>query len=140
MSLHYLAFRTLVHATESEDKVMLAMRNVTDIDELSRTEARGHHGNPIVILECEIKKNREIDGFFKKMDPGAIEEMIRSIDQRVDQECHIYFRLDKQEAYHGRIVLAEHDDFIQVRGTIESYPRSKGSAVDSFRKYLESFI
>jgi RNA binding exosome subunit len=139
MSLHYLAFRTLVHATESEEKVFEAMRSATSLEELSRTEVQGHHGNAIVILEGEIKRSREIDGFFKRMDGKALEEIIKSLDQRVDDDCHIYFRLDKQEAYQGRITLAEHEDFIQVRGTIRSYPKNRDSAISSFRKYLESF-
>ncbi|NYT15815.1 MAG: hypothetical protein GKC02_07670 [Methanomassiliicoccales archaeon] len=140
MSLHYLAFRTLVHATESEEKVFEVMRFVTSLEELSRTEVQGHHGNAIVILEGEIKKSREIDGFFNRMDREALEEIIKSLDQRVDENCHIYFRLDKQEAYQGRIVLAGHEDFIQVRGNVKSYPKRRDSAMGSIREYLDSFI
>jgi RNA binding exosome subunit len=140
MSLHYLAFRTLVHATESEEKVSKALKFTTDLEELSRTEAEGYYENPIVILEGEIKKSRDIAGFFNRMDGKAIEEIIRSLDQRVDDDCNIYFRLDKQEAYQGRMVLAEHEDFIQVRGNIKSYPKRRDSAMASIRKYLDSFI
>ncbi|HUV25120.1 MAG TPA: RNA-binding domain-containing protein [Methanomassiliicoccales archaeon] len=140
MSLHYLAFRTLVHATESEEKVSAAMRFATGLKEFTRTEVHGHYGNPIVILEGEIKKSREIDEFFKRMDKKATERIISSLDLRVDDDCQLFFRLDKQEAYQGRIVLTEYEDFIQVRGKIKSYPKSRDSAMGSIRKYLESFL
>ena len=140
MSLHYLAFRTLVHATESEEKVTESMRFATNLEELDRTEAQGYHGNPIVVLEGEIRRSKEIDDFFKRMDHEAIRGILESLDQRVDDDCHIYFRLDKQEAYLGRVILAEHQDFIQVRGTIRSYPRNRDSAIRSIQSYLGSFI
>lgn len=140
MSLHYLAFRTLVHATESEEKVSEALRFATSLEELSRTELQGYYENPIIVLEGEIKKSRKIDGFFNKMDGQALKEIIRSLDSRVNDDCQIHFRLDKQEAYQGRIVLAEHEDFIQVRGKIKSYPKSRDSAMGSIREYLDSFV
>jgi RNA binding exosome subunit len=140
MSLHYLAFRTLVHATESEEKVSTAMRFATGSKELKRTEVHGHYGNPIVILEGEIRKSKAIDEFFKKMDKRATERIIRSLDLRVDDDCQLFFRLDKQEAYQGQIILAEHEDFIQVQGKIKSYPKNRDSAMGSIRKYFESFV
>lgn len=140
MSLHYLAFRALIHATESEEKVLEAMRFVTGKGELAATKTHGHYGNPITIIEGEIRREREISEFFRRMDERTNREIISSLEFRVDDECHLFFRLDKQAAYQGMIILAEREDFIQVRGKIKCYPRNRDNAIVSIREYLGSFL
>jgi RNA binding exosome subunit len=140
MSFHYLAFRAFVHATESEQKVTEAMEFVTGKENPSRQEVEGHHGNPIVILELEVKGARNIDQLFRRMETDDVARILDTLEDRVDEDFLMFFRLDKQQAYLGRMVLSDDDDFIQVRGKIEAYPKRHDIAMASVRSYLESFI
>lgn len=140
MSFHYLAFRAFVHATESEQKVTEAMNFVNGKEVPSRQEVEGHHGNPIVILELEVRGAQNIDQLFSRMDKRDIGRILETLEDRVDEDFQMYFRLDKQQAYLGRMVLSDGDDVIHVRGKIESYPKRHDIAMGSVRNYLESFI
>ncbi len=51
MAFTSVHFRTFVHATEDEGKVVQAMKFVSGLEEFERDVTEGHHGNKIVILE-----------------------------------------------------------------------------------------
>jgi len=140
MPLQYLSFRAFVHATENEDRVVLAMKLATGLDEFSRVEVDGHHGNPIVILEGDVRKKRDIRRFFSLMEGDDIIELLNSLEDRVEEDSHFYMRLDKQEAYLGRLRLAVDEDVIQVRGAVVSYPKNREAGLASMREFLQSFL
>ena len=139
MPMHYISFRVFVHATECEESVVSALRYVTDLEEFKRIEAEGHHGNLIIILESEIRRRKEMDALFGRMESTVIQEILGTLEHRVDDNCNLFFRLDKQAAFQGEIRLADHDDVIRARGKIESYPKRRETAMVSIREYLESF-
>jgi RNA-binding protein len=140
MAFHSLNFRTFTHSTEDEERVVRAMVFTSGVSEVSRTKSSGYHGNPITILEATVGGRKEIDAFFGRLGKVAIEELVRTLERRIDDECSFFLRLDKQEAYLGRLVLAKKDDVIALRAKVKVYPRRKSIALEAVARYLESYL
>ena len=129
MDLASLAFRTFAHATEIEDRVEQALRFVSGAEEVTKSRSEGYHGNPIVVVEARITRSKEMKSFFASLDAADMQKLIDTLELRVDEESMFFLRLDKQVAFEGRSVLADHDDIISVRGKIKSYPQSRDNAL-----------
>jgi len=140
MGFHYLSFRTFCQATEDEEKVVQALKFVSGVDAVERNASEGYHGNKIVVLEGAIRSKKRIDAFFGRLSNSDIAKILETLEQRVDEECALFFRLDKQEAYLGRLILAKSEDVISVRAKVECYPRRRESALEQARRYFESIL
>ncbi|MCX8162198.1 MAG: hypothetical protein N3E44_04310 [Candidatus Bathyarchaeota archaeon] len=123
MGLHgSLELEVYVHATEDESKVMKAVSNILPKDlyekiSFNKVKARGHYGNPIIIMKAEVKvEDPEVLSKYiiGKMESYDREYVRRSLERFINDVGTVYFRFDKQEAYLGRIVLRS-DDPICVR-------------------------
>jgi RNA binding exosome subunit len=144
MSLHNLCFRAFCQATEDEAKVKTAMLFASGgkDEKVKRTKCEGYHGNPIIILDVCIQSPRAIKSFFQRLSEVDRKVLLSDLDRRVDEDCAFYFRLDKQEAYLGLLVLgekSEENDIIAVHGKIKSYPKSRDSSLTNMTNYLASF-
>jgi RNA-binding protein len=144
MTLHNLCFRAFCQATEDEAKVRTALLFASGGKEekVKRTKCEGYHGNPIVILDVCIESSRVIKSFFQRLSEVDRRALLDDLERRVDEDCAFYFRLDKQEAYLGRLVLGEkkeENDIIAAHGKIKSYPKSRESSLRSMADYLASF-
>jgi RNA binding exosome subunit len=144
MTLHNLCFRAFCQATEDEAKVRTALLFASGgkDEKVKRTKCEGYHGNPIVILDIYIESSRAIKSFFQRLLEVDRKALLEDLERRVDEDCAFYFRLDKQEAYLGRLALGEkgeENDIIAVHGKIKSYPKSRDSSLRSMAEYLSSF-
>ena len=140
MSIVSLHFRTFVHETEDEQKVIDAMKFATGLEEFERDESEGHHGNRIVILEGHMKDKKAVKQWFKRMPQDDIGTMLATLEQRVDEDCFIFFRLDKQKAFLGELAMTTGDDAIAVRGKVQSYPRKLEVALTGAREFLSGYL
>ncbi len=140
MSFHSLSFRTFCQATEDEAKVVQALRFVTGAEAVERSVSEGYHGNKIIVLESAITSRKKIDSFFSRLSRSELEQILATLDSRVDEECALFFRLDKQDAYQEKLRLTSGEDVISVRGKIECYPKRRETALTGAREYFESII
>jgi RNA binding exosome subunit len=140
MAILNMHFRVFCHATEDEAKVIQALKFASGADEITREVTEGYHGNPIIILEVFIKERRRSRDFFIKLDAMEIQELIDSLQKRMDDDCNLYLRLDKQEAYLGNLKMTTSDDAIAVRAKVESYPKKLETAIKSVTEFLESLV
>jgi len=140
MSFHSLSFRTFSQATEDEQKVVQALRFASGAGAVERSVSEGYHGNKIVILESTITSRKKIDSFFARLSKDDIERILATLDPRVDEECALFFRLDKQEAYLEKLVLTAGDDVISVRAKIECYPKRRENALNVAQEYFQSLL
>jgi len=102
------------HATEDEEKVKQAVQRIARYEHA--WEARrlsGHYDDPIILLTSRTGKRREavdllanIVGRLSSLDREAL---LSELPNRVDAQGSLYVRLDKQKAYHGRVVLNDND-------------------------------
>jgi RNA binding exosome subunit len=135
---HRLDFRVHCHATEEEERVLKAFTFVSGIESPEVTKAEGYHGNPITIFTGSLEDSRGIRAFWRRVEEaGELEAVLRDIGRRVDEECQLHLRFDKQEAYMGRLKIARHDDVVSVRGKVAAYPARRERAIQAVIQYLQ---
>jgi len=128
--------RTFSHATEDLEKVKLAFANVVGPLEMTVSVTEGHHGNLITIVEGETKEVRDISAFFERISDDDLNEILRSVDARTDEGCNLFLRLDKQEAYEGRVKMTDGDDAVSVRIRVGAFPHRCEIAKDLVKAYV----
>jgi RNA binding exosome subunit len=133
-----LNFRTFAQATEDLERVEKALRYSSGATDISRSTNTGYHGNPITILEVRVSDSKRIKAVFRALGEEGLKTLLRSLDLRMDEESNFFFRLDKQDAYLEKAVLAEGEDVIAVRAKVKSYPQSRSNALETMRRFLET--
>jgi RNA binding exosome subunit len=131
-----LRARTYSHATEDLEKVKLAFSNAVGALDLRISRTEGHHGNPITVIEGETKQARAISEFFQRLSDGDLNKILRTLDERTDEGCNLFLRLDKQAAYDGRAELTEGDDIVSVRVRVGAFPSRCEVAKDLVRSFV----
>lgn len=142
---HYVHLRAFAHETEEPARVHAALRQAAQDDvQIQETYADGSHGNRIVLLDAEVKSAagaKRLFGALLRDDPRGFDEVAGTLRERLDENLNIHFRLDKQEAYLGRVALARGDDAITVRAKIRSFESKRsGFPLESSLQQLEAFI
>ena len=140
MDVGSLSFRTFIHATEDEDKVGQALFFVSEKKEFERTRSTGYHGNAITVVETKVTDQKTIRTFFERLDRTDIKKLLDTLDNRLDEESFLFLRLDKQEAFLGRLVISDGEDVISVRAKVRSFPQTRENAKAVMEKYLESLL
>lgn len=137
---HWIRLRVFVYATENRDKVMVAVENTGLKGEIMSSKAEGAYGDRIEIIELICRKKRDIEEFLRKLGKENMARIVEGLGERMDDEGVIHFRLDKQEAYAGRMKISGGGDVIAVEMKVEAYPFSRGRAIENARKYLEGLL
>ncbi len=142
---HYLHVRAFAHETEDPERVRAALRHAAQGDvALQETAADGSHGNRILILEGELKSAPAQKAVFRRLredDPDGFERLRSQARERVDEHLNFHLRLDKQEAYAGRLRLAQDDDAITLRAKIRSFQSKRSAAgMEDALQQLEGFL
>lgn len=117
--------RTICHATEDVARVEQAMRTVVGDSPVERSRTEGHHGNAIEVLESSVDDEARILDMLRRMDPDDLAEVGSTLDTRMDDACQVFLRMDKQEAYAGRLKLTGGDDVVAVRVKVRSFPAKR---------------
>lgn len=137
LPLHYIDLRAFCYATEDEKAVERALRTFLPEDtELERDEIEGFHGDRILILSARLERADEmryVRDKLRGMDEREFEKLLSELDQRVDEDCTFFVRLDKQAAFRGDVELGEG---ITLRSKVEAYPAKKETAVENVRDAL----
>lgn len=133
--LHYVDLRTFCYATEDEKRVEQALRTYLPEEfEIERVENVGHHGDRIVVLSVRVENANGMRHVLERVGELAdIEGVLEELDQRVDDNCSLFLRLDKQAAFSGDVALGPG---ITLRAKVEAYPAKKGQAVENARDVL----
>ena len=108
---------TLAHATEDEDKVERAVRNLLPEGlgegRLKRQRLSGYHKDPLTLITTKIKKRKGATQALRLtialLSPLDRERLLEELEDRVDQAGNLYIRLDKQKALKGRGALVAVD-------------------------------
>ncbi|MBS7647140.1 MAG: RNA-binding domain-containing protein [Candidatus Bathyarchaeia archaeon] len=115
--INYIEIRVFAHATEDEDKVLTAARNifppqVSENITFKKSNLSGHHGNPITLFEAKIREKETIQAFLQKLTStlNSLDRKVLAseIEQHLDKGC-LYLRLDKQSAYLNEVKLCMAD-------------------------------
>ncbi|UEC43623.1 MAG: hypothetical protein METHAR1v1_1570004 [Methanothrix sp.] len=130
--IHRVTFRAFVASTEDDEKVREALSLFVPRESISKTSVTGHHGNVILVLTAALRK-KEGRKFFdllrERLSERELARLRREVEERVDDECNLHLRLDKQAAYRGEVRLIDAGDAISVQAHLESYPARREMAV-----------
>lgn len=135
---HWIRVQTFCYATERKELLEETMETLLgDADEFSEDESVGEHGNVMTILEARLTHQRQYRTLFANLGPELREEILEDLDNRIDEDCVFYVRLDKQKAVQGMYEIAHHGDVIAVTGKVQAHPARKDVAVRTVRSFLE---
>jgi RNA binding exosome subunit len=139
---HWLRLRATCHPTEDLAKVEAAVRNAAGVPDLAvEAEAMDtHHGGTVHVVEGSLDKSRAVREALGRILalPGARDDLRATVEARTDEEGVFYVRLDKQDAFAGRLALTRGEDAIQLRLKMEHYPATREAALASLGALLES--
>ncbi len=101
---------------------------------VERVEA--HQQGRIVILSSVLEDKKACENAFSVM-IGRLSEsdrtyIIRTLHLRLDEQCSLFLRIDKQASFLGRMQLATGPDVISVRVHLRQYPRCVPSEAEAF--------
>ncbi|WP_137287484.1 RNA-binding protein [Halorussus salinisoli] len=134
---HYIDLRAFCYATEDDKRVEQALRTyLPDEFEIERATSEGHHGDRILVLSARVENADEMRQVLSKVAelPDSA-DLLDELDQRVDENCSLFLRLDKQAAYRGEAELGEG---ITFRAKVEAYPAKKEAAVENAQEALSA--
>ena len=139
---HWIRLRATAHPTEDLAKVEAAVRHAAGVPDLAvKAEAMDtHHGGTVHVVEAVLDKSRAVRDALGRLLalPGARDDLAATLEARTDDEGVFYVRVDKQEAYAGRLALTRGEDAIQLRLKMEHYPATREAAVASLKALLVS--
>ncbi|XVH31127.1 RNA-binding protein [Haloferacaceae archaeon DSL9] len=132
---HYIDLRTFCYATEDEKRVEGALRTfLPGKFEIDRVANRGHHGDRIVVLSARVENADDMRYVLDRLSElTEIDRVIDELDERVDDNCSFFLRLDKQAAFKNEIRLGAG---ITLRAKVEAYPAKHDAAVENARTAL----
>lgn len=136
MNAHYVEITALAQATEDPDLVKEAMRTLLPEDtDIETEEAEGHFGNPVRLLKARFENAAEIRGFFDKLGPHFRDRVLDQLDSRLDDDCNLWIRLDKDAALDGDVLPARGEGIV-ARVKLAAFPANRENAEESARDLL----
>ena len=137
-AFHWVRVRLFCYATEDEEKLTEVMNRIAGDVGFEKEITEGHHGNPMIIISADISKKRETESLFKNLGAEMMEKIAEQLDDRIDDDCVFYLRLDKQKAVQGEYRIAHHGDVLSITAKVVAHPARKDVAVKGMRDFLNS--
>ncbi|AEH24515.1 RNA-binding protein [Pyrococcus yayanosii] len=146
LQAHSVKIRTFIHATEDPEKVLEALETLFPDDvspkdvEFEVIETEGYFGNPILVVDAELRRSKNVRKFLENLKKLLSEEdkayLVEHAEEKVDETGTFYIRFDKQKAYLGEVKVTEGEDVIHVRIKVKAFPMKKESVVKAVREWL----
>jgi hypothetical protein len=96
----------------------------------------GHRQTNIVVLLAVLEDKEACDSTLNFIAETLSENdrmaIMRSLSLRLDDQCILFLRIDKQESFLGRMQLAKDPDVISVKMHLKQYPRCRPLDVETF--------
>lgn len=113
----YIYVRVFAHATEDEEKVLTAVRNILPEEiggnaAFQKTSLTGHHGNPIILFEAKFTDKQALNGALEKIASGLTTLDKDALNREMKlhlEKGNLYLRFDKQSAFQGKIRFSSND-------------------------------
>ena len=131
----------VVYSTEDKEKVGEAIATLIPFEfEIFVANAKGHYGNPLLYLEVEITKKRQIKEFWNNLMELLGDQkkfLLNMLEEKVDDQGVLHIRIDKQKAYLGEVELTEGGDAIVVKTKIVTYPAKREKIIEAAKELIE---
>ncbi len=139
MNIHNVSLRAFIQATESEDRVKTALSLFIFDNEIETIKTEGHFGNPITILQAHVKGRdcrRFIELLKTKLPEHELDRLKNELGERIDDNCCLHIRFDKQAAYNGIVQLAATTDTIAAEIKLKAFPARRENAIAAAEEIL----
>ena len=140
VTFHWLRVQTFCYAPERKELIGETMTELLGTDEFEVDVSEGEHGNTMLILSQRLTKQKEFNALFSKLGANIRDAIVEDIDNRIDEDCVFYIRLDKQKAVQGIYDIAHHGDVISITGKVQSHPARKDVATRNMLAFLEGIV
>ena len=146
LKIRQIILRTHVHATESVEKVLSIFKNLF-LQELTSKEIRvdncsGTYGQRITNIEVNLITKKFIQPMMTQLGEMLSDQdkltLTSEFSQRLDQKYKLYLRIDKQQAFQGRITLATTADAIQMIIAIQNKSPMNPLSVEIVKNYFRT--
>ena len=140
---HWIKVKAVCYATEDEDLIHDVMEQLTGIEDEDCFDvdiSEGLHGNPITVIDANLSHNKEYERLFRNIGKGPLEAVLEQIEDRVDDDCILYMRLDKQKAVQGIYEISHSGDVISITAKVVAHPAKKEIAVKNAKEYLTRML
>ena len=140
---HWVKVKAVCYATEDEDLIHDVMEELTGIEDDDCFDidiSEGLHGNPITVIDANLSHNKEYERLFRNIGEGPLRSVLDEIEDRVDDDCILYMRLDKQKAVQGIYEISHTGDVISITAKIVAHPAKKEIAVKNAKEYLTRML
>ncbi|MCS7120055.1 MAG: RNA-binding domain-containing protein [Nitrososphaerota archaeon] len=112
----------LAHATEDQDKVLQAVRNILpqeQIDNITfiKSKMKGEYGNPITLFKAQIRDHAAAEALVRNLSSNLLltdREVLQHEFEHHVERGNLYLRFDKQAALLGETRLCRADP-IRIR-------------------------
>lgn len=138
LAFHWVRVQVFCYATERQELLEETLAELLGTDDFTEDVSEGEHGDTMLILEARLTKQREYNALFRKLGSDIREWIKEDVENRVDEDCVFYMRLDKQKAVRGEYEVAHHGDVISITGKIQSHPARKDVAEANIVAFLDS--
>ena len=132
---HYVDLRAFCYATEDEKRVIDALRTFLPEEfPIERAETEGFHGDRILVLSARVERADDVRFVLDRL--STLEDHDRLRDElvdRVDENCSLFLRFDKQRAFRNEVALGRG---IEFRGKVEAYPAKREAAIENVRTFF----
>lgn len=139
-TFHWIRVQAFCYATENEELLHDTFQTLIGTEEFECDISDGEHGNRTIIFSKEFEKQKEVLPLFVNLGEDMIRIIIDDIDNRIDDDCVFYLRLDKQKAVTGDYRMAHHGDVIAITGKVVSHPARKEIATKNLVTFLSSLL
>lgn len=105
--------QVIVHATEDLQRILDSFKEMFGVDEedFAVQNLQGHFENPIVFLQCKLKKKKArnfVSALTEGISDEERQEIIDDLENRCDQSA-LFLRISKQGLVQKRVYLADQD-------------------------------
>ena len=129
---HYVDLRAFCYATEDEKRVIDALRTfLPEESPIERAETEGFHGDRILVLSARVERADDVRFVLDRLSTLDDRDRLRDeLVDRVDENCSLFLRFDKQRAFRNEVALGQG---IEFRGKVEAYPAKRETAIENVR-------
>jgi RNA binding exosome subunit len=139
-TFHWVRVKAICYATEDEDLICDTVSELTGSEELDIDISEGLHNNPLTVVDVSLTKNKEYATLFANLGEDIIRQILEDLEQRIDDDCVFYMRLDKQKAVCGEYEISHGGDVISITAKVMAHPAKKEVAVQVMREYLDRVL
>ena len=127
---HYVDLRAFCYATEDEKRVIDALRTfLPEESPIERAETEGFHGDRILVLSARVERADDVRFVLDRLSTFDDRDRLRDeLVERVDENCSLFLRFDKQRAFRNEVALGQG---IEFRGKVEAYPAKREAAIEN---------